>query len=313
MSIKNALTQYKSNVCYNVNRAKLKIKKHDSEILMAAGAVTFIGTIYTAYRAGSKAEQIVKDHKERLATISEAKELSEKEPETYQYDEDLVKMDIRNAYIKTGVDYIKDFAPVFVLATISFGCVLSAKHLMDKKYVGVVAAYNAVSEAFKAYREKVVEEQGDIMDRHYRYGTEVDEITVTEVDENGKKVKKKQLVEKKKDDTVFINDDTTVVFDESNKKHWSKDRGVILSYLRGMENYATDLLRSRGHLMMNEIYDMIGVPQTNNGCVIGWIKEECDNVDFGLDKGDQEKRFLDGDIDELILEFNHCGVIWDKI
>lgn len=61
---------------------------------------------------------------------------------------------------------------------------------------------------------------------------------------------------------------------------------------------------------------MLGFPHTSEGAVMGWIEGKGDNcVDFGLSdySKDQVRRFVNGKENTVILEFNHDGVIWDKI
>ena len=49
---------------------------------------------------------------------------------------------------------------------------------MQKRYLGVVAAYNVLSAAFEEYRKRVRDEYGEDLDKHFRYGTTYDELPV---------------------------------------------------------------------------------------------------------------------------------------
>lgn len=58
-------------------------------------------------------------------------------------------------------------------------------------------------------------------------------------------------------------------------------------YLNMQQTYANDLLRAKRRLYLNEVYDMLGLPRTEEGQVVGWIYQENnpigDNyVDFGI-------------------------------
>ena len=81
---------------------------------------------------------------------------------------------------------------------------------------------------------------------------------------------------------------------------------------------ANDMLKSQGHLFLNEVYDMLGFKRTTAGAVVGWIYDDKkpygDNfVDFGM----TEIRRNDADSDEykraFILDFNVVGDITSKI
>ena len=78
------------------------------------------------------------------------------------------------------------------------------------------------------------------------------------------------------------------------------------------------MLKSQGHLFLNEVYDMLGFKRTKAGAVVGWIYDDKkpygDNfVDFGM----TEIRRHDTDSDEykraFILDFNVVGDITSKI
>lgn len=92
-----------------------------------------------------------------------------------------------------------------------------------------------------------------------------------------------------------------------NCPNWSNNRDYNMLYLKNQQTYANNLLRSRGHLFLNEVYDMLGLPRTKDGCVVGWVLGSY--VDFGLDNErnkDPEQRYP-------ILDFNVDGWILDKI
>ena len=87
--------------------------------------------------------------------------------------------------------------------------------------------------------------------------------------------------------------------------------------MKCQENYANDLLKTRGHLFLNEVYDMLGIPRTQAGQIVGWVYDEKnpvgDNfVDFGiLDLYDEKKReFVNGYERTILLDFNVDGEIF---
>ena len=184
---------------------------------------------------------------------------------------------------------------------------------MQKRYLGVVAAYNGLSAAFEEYRKRVRDEYGEGLDKHFRYGTTYEELPV--YDENGKKTKEKEQVEKTETGMVMPTDDSCRFFDSSNP-NWDKNPTFSMMWLRGQQNILNDILHTRGHVFLNEVYDALGFPHTPQGAVLGWIDGEGDNcIDFGLYDQNKEsvRRFVNGVDNVIMLEFNHDGVIWDKI
>ena len=69
-------------------------------------------------------------------------------------------------------------------------------------------------------------------------------------------------------------------------------------------------------LFLNEVYDMIGFEHTPEGAVAGWVKDNGDGfVSFGLDDVNNEsaRRFVNGEDNVVLLDFNVDGIIFDKI
>ena len=65
-------------------------------------------------------------------------------------------------------------------------------------------------------------------------------------------------------------------------------------YLLALQAQANDRLKSRGHLFLNEVYEMLGFRLTKAGAVVGWIYDPRepmgDNfVDFGMFEVCREK------------------------
>lgn len=308
------------NVCTKLSliggRTKLKIQKNSPEILLGIGIVSFVGTVVAASKATLKAEDILNKHTADLKMIKDAKKIAEEQPNDYEYDEKLAVVDTMGVYGRTVVDFAKLYAPAIGLAALSLTCILSSRNIMKRRYLGAVAAFNTVSEVLEKYRKRVRDEQGEIMDRHFMYGTELDKIEVTTVDENGKKKKETMLVEKDvQGDDLSLPSENSVWFDESNR-NWDPNPNFNMMFLRGQQDYWTDVLRTRGHVFLNEVLDSLGFEHTPAGALIGWIKGLGDNcVDFGLYNINRKstRDFTNGLTNVVLLEFNHDGVIWDKL
>jgi hypothetical protein len=96
---------------------------------------------------------------------------------------------------------------------------------------------------------------------------------------------------------------------------WSNDPNVNYFFLKCQQDWANDMLKARGHLFLNEVYDTLGIPRSEAGAVVGWIMGAGDDyVNFGV--------LIDNDMcivdffyadDEILLDFNVDGVIFDKI
>jgi hypothetical protein len=112
-------------------------------------------------------------------------------------------------------------------------------------------------------------------------------------------------------------------FDETST-YWSKDAEYNLMFLLQVQQHANNVLRSRysenkvGWLFLNEVYEMLGLPKTKAGQIVGWIYKENntdgDNyVDFGIFNSDKNAKFVNGFEKSIILDFNVDGPIIDKM
>lgn len=310
----NWLSKVSTSAAKFAGKAEFTIKKNSPEILLGAGIVGFVGTIVLACRATCRADEVLEFHRRKIKDINDAKEIADADPEgEMSYDVEIYRQDKAIRYLKTTGSLAKLYAPTIAVGTLSLACILTSRNIMQKRYLGVVAAYNGVSAAFEEYRKRVRDEYGEGLDKHFRYGTTYDELPV--YDENGKKTKEKEKVEKTETSMVMPNDDSCRFFDSSNP-NWDKNPQFSMMWLRGQQNILNDILHTRGHVFLNEVYDALGFPHTPQGAVLGWIDGEGDDcIDFGLYDPNKEsvRRFVNGVDNVIMLEFNHDGVIWDKI
>ena len=310
----NWLSKVSTSAARFAGKAEFTIKKNSPEILLGAGIVGFVGTVVLACRATCRADEVLEFHRRKIKDIEDAKEIADADPEgEMSYDIEIYRQDKAIRYLKTTGNLAKLYAPTVAVGALSLACILTSRNIMQKRYLGVVAAYNGLSAAFEEYRKRVRDEYGEGLDKHFRYGTTYDELPV--YDENGKKTKEKEQVEKTETEMVIPNDDSCRFFDSSNP-NWDKNPTFSMMWLRGQQNILNDILHTRGHVFLNEVYDALGFPHTPQGAVLGWIDGEGDNcIDFGLYDQNKEnvRRFVNGVDNVIMLEFNHDGVIWDKI
>lgn len=310
----------KSFVSRTAGRSGLILQKNSPEILVAVGIVGIVTSAVMACRATLKAEDVINEARENLEYIREAKDLVNNEESSLKdskggkiiYSERDYQKDLVITYAKTGFEFAKLYGPAIIVGVASISCVLGAHGIMKKRNIALMAAYKAVEQSFSDYRKRVVEEYGDEKDRCYRTGIRQETATVVKVDENGKKIKSKETIE--------ICDPNGIsqyarFFDEGSAQ-WSKTPEYNLTFLKCQQNFANDLLHARGHVFLNEIYDMIGIPRTQAGAVVGWVRDEGDGfIDFGIFDGDSTRvrDFVNGYERNILLDFNVSGVIYDLI
>ena len=297
----------------SLSRSGLKLKKHSPEILLVAGIVGAVTSAVMACKATLKANDIVEESKTQIDTIHE---VSENPEMAEKYSEEDKKKDLAIVYTQTAVKFIKLYGPSVLLGVASLGCMVGSNRILNKRNVALAAAYATVDKGFKDYRGRVIERFGKELDKELRYNIKAQEFEKVTVDDNGN--------ETVTTETVEVADPNhyspyAIVFDDGNTG-WDKDPELTKFFLIQQQNYANDLLKSRGHLFLNEVYDMLGAKRTKAGAQVGWVYDEKnasgDNfVDFGIfDINNPKARdFVNGYERVIILDFNVDGVILDLI
>ena len=295
------------------NRAGLKIKKHSPEILIVAGTVGVVTSAVMACKATTKLNDILEEAKNDIDAVHDYME-TEKFAEKHTEDEG--KKALTLAYVKAGAEVAKLYAPAVALGTVSLAAIIGSHNILNKRNVALATAYATIDTSFKEYRGRVVERFGKELDRELKHDIKVQEVEETVVDEKGKEKTVKKTV-----DVVDPNKlgDYSRIFYEGNPG-WDKDPQRTMVFLKHQQAYANEKLKARGHLFLNEVYDMLGFSRVPDGQIIGWIYDEnCpvgDNfVDFGIFDmtNPANVRFVNGDERGLILDFNHDGVIYNKL
>lgn len=304
-----------NTVSRSMHKIGFKLKKHSPEILIVAGAVGAVTSAVMACKATLKVNEVIDEAKDTIDAIHEAVEVGENKAGTVYTEED-GKKDLSLTYLQTGVKLAKLYGPAVILGTLSITAMVSSSAILKKRNVALMAAYTTLDKGFKEYRGRVIERFGKDLDRELRYNIKAKEVEETVVNEDGSTETVKKTVNVV--DPTSISD-YAVIYDDG-CTGWSKDPELNKFFLKSQERYANDRLKAKGHLFLNEVYDMIGVPRTKAGQIVGWVYDEKhpngDNfVDFGMfDVHDDRKRdFINGYERNIILDFNVDGSIVDLI
>lgn|SRR5512136_53662 len=296
------LTGIKNAVTSKAGLSLLKARKVSPTALVVAGSIGVVATVYLACRATLKVEAVIDEAKETLADISDV-------PETEDYTERDRARDKAVAYGKAFGDLAILYGPAVVIGFTSIAAIAGSHVILQRRNVGLTAAYAVLDKGFKEYRGRVAAKYGEEEERTLRHDL-VDKEIVEET-ETGPQIKTVKAA-RAGGASIYAR-----FFDENNV-HWKKDPWYNQMFIQTQQNYANDLLRSRGHLLLNEVYDMLGMSRTKAGCVVGWVYEKAngDNyVDFGVFSGDtfMGQQFVNGDERSVLLDFNVDGVVYDLI
>lgn len=305
-------TELMTTVSSSFNKIGFKLKKHSPEILIVAGVVGTVVSTVMACKATTKVSDILEKTKEDVDSIHDC---AANEDLAEEYTPEDVKKDLAIVYIQTGIKLAKLYAPAVALGALSLGSILASNNILRQRNVALAAAYATVDKGFKEYRSRVVDRFGAEVERELRHNIKAKKIEKIVVGEDGKEKKVKETVQVADDPSTYS--DYARFFDDG-CTGWEKDSEYNLMFLRSQQQYANDLLRANGRLFLNEVYDMLGIPRTKAGQVVGWVYNTenpiGDNyVDFGIYDVHREKvrDFVNGYERTILLDFNVDGNIWD--
>lgn len=306
-----------NNIKRKLNMVGLSIKKHSPEILAATGAIGVgVGTVL-ACKATLKLNDILEESKETVDKIHMVGDNPEKYcKEGTTYDEDDVRKDLALVYFQTGLKVAKLYLPAAGVMGLSLAALLGSNHILRKRNAALGAALATTTQLFKDYRGRVVERFGERVDFELRNNVKTEEIETVKTDEDGNEETVTETVDVKRGADVYS--EYAKCFDESNP-YYQKDAEYNLTFLRQREAEANMLLCSKGYLFLNDVYKMLGFPETKAGQVVGWIYDNenpvGDNfVDFGIYDVDKPINgdFVNGYEKSIWLDFNVDGNVYDK-
>lgn len=305
-----------NTVTRSLHRVGFKFKKHSPEILVGAGIVGVVGSAVMACKATTKLDEVLAEPKEKIEKIHEFMENPDMVPEGKEYTEEDGKKDLTIMYTQSAVKVVKLYAPAVILGTVSIAAILSGHHILRKRNLALAAAYATIDKGFKEYRGRVIERFGEELDKELKYNIKAKEIEETVVNEDGTETTVKKTANVA---TLDSYSDYAKFFDDG-CNGWTKDPEFNLMFLKDQQRYANDMLKTKGHLFLNEVYDMLGIPRTQAGQIVGWIYDEKhpvgDNfVDFGIYNtyNEANRNFVNGYERTILLDFNVDGDILNMI
>lgn len=290
-----------------LGRNALRLQSASPTILFGVGIAGVVGGTVLACRATLKMDAVLDEATTKMDKVRnfQAEPRSEY-PATYtEKDRD---HDLTLVRFQTGVKIVKLYAPAVIVSGIGIAALTSSHRILTSRNAALMAAYTTLDEAFTRYRGRVIDRYGEKIDQELRFDTEKVEIIDPET-------------KKKKNVTRALTGDVSGYarfFDEYSPS-WSKDPEVNLFFLKCQQNYVNDLLKARGHVFLNEVYDRLGMQRSQAGSVVGWILSDDGSTDnhisFGVFEGqtDSARDFVNGRNGAVLCDFNVDGIIFDKI
>ena len=274
-----------------LSRSAFKVQKHLPEILLVAGVGGAVTSTVMACRATTKLQPV----------LDEAKNEIDKIHGTASTDEQ-TKKELTTVYIQTGKKLAKLYGPSVAVGIASMSCLVGSNVIVRKRLSATLAAYTALSESFRQYRDRV---EGEI-------GIPKIEKTVGEGEDE-------HVIEIEQEIPCY-----RFIFDKRNP-NWKDNVDYNLMFLRGVQRYIDSMLDIRGWATVNDFCKEMSFGQTGDGQINGWFKDPkhpdtygdgC--VSFGLvDQNGIESENLQayrrGEVDYIVITLNIDGPIIDRI
>lgn len=313
--MKGKMNDISGSLSRGVRSLGLGVRRHGPTGLMIAGGLVMVSAIAQAVKdtrngGGEVLDEFDRTKKELKKTLDD--------PKHKAYGPEQYKKDIRAAKKDRAIGCAKTYKKTGMKVAVGFGLAAAGYVIKSKQLKNTAKALATTTAAFAGYRANVIEDQGAEKDYEYLHNIKSRKVEKTEVDpETGE--------EKTVEEEIKVVEDTgdpqipgysrwARWFDESCSE-WEKNPEYNLAFLKARESEANRRLQRDGYLFLNDVYDMIGVPRTFEGQIMGWRYKKNnpvgDNfVDFGINSINKASRdFVNGYEPCIILDFNVDGDI----
>lgn len=270
----------------------LKLSANSPTILVVAGVVGLGATAVLAAKATRNIDPVLDEHKQARASIG------------YVGNSRAQQRDIIRLYTETGMRLTRVYGPTLAVGTLSAASILYGHKILRGRHMASLAAYTGLMEQFQSYRGRVAKTLGNEMEKSLYDGAHGEWAEDPEH-------KGEYKLEAKFDPDAQSDSYLRPFFDENNV-HWTKDPVANYLFLKGVQSHMNNVLQIRGHVFLNDVYDALRIPRTNEGQVAGWVwnSKTGDNyIDFGFMTGrePQTEMFRQGLERSVRLNFNIDG------
>lgn len=282
-----------------ISRASHTVVKYAPQILIGVGIGAGVGATVTAFRAYPKVDEVLGSWKSQVKVIKEEKN-------------NLTKNEYHANQFRVVKDHIGKLAvavaPPVLLTAVSVTSILAGVGILNTRNAGLATALAGVQKSYNRYREEVRKEYGKEADRTILERSVAQQYqdysrTFTEGDETFT-------------ETNIIQNEYARWFDDSSI-HYSNNAQQNLAFLVLTQRAMNDRLKYDGVVLLNDVYEALGIPRTAVGAIVGWTNDGGDGfIDFGIFEEDasQKKRdFVNGYEKSVLLDFNVEGSVYQYL
>lgn len=299
LSTSKVMAVVPNSVIRGTSRKVLLAKKNSPHIFFGLGIAGTLTSTVLACRATLKLSETLTEIQDEVNTV---REMHESVGEANYSNDEWIK-DTYYVYAKSSLKLLKLYSPAIIVGVISVSALTGSHVQLAKRNQALMVAYAALQQAFTEYRDRIRTNIGVENELDLYYGVQKELVKGAD----GKNEMHK-IVDPNQH-SIYAR-----FFDEYSK-NWEKDPELNRLFVQCQQNFANNLLQARGHVFLNEVYDMLGIERSTAGQIVGWVlpTDTGDGyVSFSMFDAYNSK-FVNGIERSILLDFNVDGVIYDKI
>ena len=318
ISLTSLTTKLPAPIARGIGKTALALTKSSPILFAIGGAVLTVGAVIEASRRTPAFLEELEEYNKALEQQKQFKEDVEsgkivpKKP----YDKKEQLQDRLSIYAKVVAAGVKHYGRAMLMIGGSFVCYGMALKILNGWFAGASAALAATKEELSHLEENVEKEYGAEVLQKLKGPNQSDMIIEGHVDENGETVVDNVV-------TTKSYDAYSRLFDEYNcPANWTKSPKRNFDFIKGIESWANLVLRTRGFIFLNEVYQALGFEWdklSQAGQLVGWryyddpkealLHRAANHVLFSINdasrtKTAEELAFIEGKERSVWLGFN---------
>lgn len=233
-----------------VTKTIFNTKKHSPLMLTGIAVAGVVGTTYLTWHATKKLETVLAEHEEKA----------------------------KNGEELTSIEKAKDIASVVALPVLTGVLTVSAfvaSYCIQNKRIAAIASTLSLAIANnEKYKAKVIEVVGEATAKQIETEVIKDDI------------KKMKVAEEAKDKGETFNESdlrlekSIGAYYEQSSEYVRDDYNYNIEQIRLVQKKVDHIVGSRGYILLNEVYDLLGFKRTKFGAMTGWTVGKTPAIDW---------------------------------
>lgn len=288
-----------------VKQAETGLKKAAPDIMFFAGIALNAAAIVMFCKKSHETEPIVSKY---VYDIEKAKEDHEDGiTNDKQYRDLVIRKTVGTAKVAAKTYWL----PALMWGT-SVGLVTGSHYILKDRNAALAAIATGLGTELKTLHQRIIDKFGEEVDDELKFGTERKDIVTKSVDEEtGEEIVHRSSVPVL--DELYCASMYARYFDDK-CRGFRNNPEYNLAWLIKREHEANDRLQEEGELLLNDVYDMLGMERSRAGGHVGWragwkTGPKGDGyISFGIHKT-YNKDFVNLRSPIALLDFNCDGEI----